>query len=151
TGPDEAATSAGMAKYTVPKTGPQASDAPSSSPATAWSTSVPPTPPSDSGTDNPSTPSSPPSRAHTFAANGGSASISARTVCSSKCSAQNLRTAARSWLCSSVNLNSAECSATGDLLPRHSCVGAQIAGQTQHPLAEDVAHHLGGAAFDGVG
>ena len=40
--------------------------APSSSTATAWSTRVPPTPPSASGTESPSTPSSAPSRAHTF-------------------------------------------------------------------------------------
>ena len=65
----------------MPKSGPQASDAPSSSTATAWSTSVPPTPPSASGTESPSTPSSPPSRAHTFGSNGGSDSISRRTVC----------------------------------------------------------------------
>ena len=104
----------------MPNTGPQASDAPSSSTATAWSTSVPPTPPSASGTDSPSTPSSEPSRVHTLGSNGGSDSIRRRTVCSSKFSEQNLRTAVRSWFCSSVNVNSA----TGNLLPRHAGVGA---------------------------
>ena len=41
------------------------------------------------------------------ASNGGSDSISVRTDCSSKFSAQNLRTAARNWPCSSVKMNSA--------------------------------------------
>src|SRR5690606_18379860 len=123
---------------------------------------VPPTPPSASGTDMPSTPSSAPSRAHTFGSKRGSDSISRRTVCSSKCSVQNLRTAARSCCCSSVNVNvgerpaalsgcSASSSATRDLLPRHAGVGAQITGQSEDPLAQDVAHHLGRAALDGVG
>ena len=56
--PGRAATSAGIARYTVPNSGPHASAAPSSSTATAWSTRVPPAPPSASGTDSPSTPSS---------------------------------------------------------------------------------------------
>src|SRR5919206_3551809 len=42
-------------------------------------------------------------------------------------------------------------SATGHLAPRLAGVGAQVAGQAQQPLAEDVAQHLGGAALDGVG
>src|SRR4051812_30311696 len=145
--PADAATRAGIDRNTVPNSGPHASDEPSSSTATAWSTRVPPTPPSASGTESPSTPSSPPSRAHTLASNGGSDSIRVRTVCSSKFSVQNLRTAARSWLCSSVNVNST----TGDLLPRHARVRAKITRQAEDPLAQDVAHDFRRAAFDGVG
>src|SRR5262245_40930657 len=115
--------------------------------ATAWSTRVPPTPPSASGTDRPSTPSSPPSRAQTFGSNGGSDSMSCRTFSSAKWSALNLRTASRNWFCSSVNLYSA----TGDLLPRHARIGAQVSRQSEDPFTEDVAHDLGCAAFDGVG
>src|SRR6478672_105759 len=106
--------------------------------ATAWSTRVPPTPPSASGTDRPRTPSSPPSRAQTFGSNGGSDSISCRTFSSAKWSALNLRTASRNWFCSSVNLYSA----TRNLLPRHARIGTHVAGQSENAFAKDVAHHL---------
>src|SRR6478609_2094080 len=112
--------------------------------ATAWSTRVPPT---AWGTDRPRTPSSPPSRAQTFGSNGGSDSISCRTFSSAKWSALNLRTASRNWFCSSVNLYSA----TRNLLPRHARIGTHVAGQSENAFAKDVAHHLGGAALDGVG
>ena len=39
----------------------------------------------------------------------------------------------------------------GDVHPRLVLVGAHVAGQAQHPLAEDVAHHFGRATLDGVG
>src|SRR5690606_23943985 len=103
-----------------------------------------------SGTASPSTPSSAPRRAHTAGSNRGSDSMSRRTVCSSKYSAPNLRTAARNWPCSSVKRNSVV-SATRDLLPRHTGIRPQIPGQPQDPFTENVAHHLGRASFDGVG
>ena len=37
------------------------------------------------------------------------------------------------------------------LRPGQVLVGAHVAGQAEHPLAEDVAHDLGGAALDRVG
>src|ERR1022692_2217206 len=41
--------------------------------------------------------------------------------------------------------------ATRNVLPGNVFVAARLARQSQHPLAEDVAHHLGSAAFDRVG
>src|SRR5687768_15910233 len=76
--------------------------------------------------------------------------MSARILSWAKWSTLNLRTASRSCACSSVNLYSPWISATGNLLPRHARIGTQIAGQSENALAEDVAHHLRRAAFDGV-
>src|SRR5207302_2312583 len=42
-------------------------------------------------------------------------------------------------------------SATRHLRPRRVLVDADVAGKAEHTLAEDVAHDLGRAAFDGVG
>ncbi len=48
------------------------------------------------------------------------------------------------------NISSAG-SVSRDLAPGHVAVDADIAGQAEHPLAEDVLHDLGGAALDRVG
>src|SRR5687767_9628536 len=42
-------------------------------------------------------------------------------------------------------------SAAGDLRPRQLLVDPHVAGQAEHPLAEDVAHDLRRAALDRVG
>ena len=44
-----------------------------------------------------------------------------------------------------------EPSAAGNLAPGELLVDADVAGQAEHPLAEDVLHDLGGAALDRVG
>src|SRR5258708_3872236 len=65
-------------------------------------------------------------------------------------SAAAVSAAARFSALWSVPVTAGSRSAARDVLPGQLLVGADVARQAEHPLAEDVAHHLGRASLDGV-
>src|SRR4051794_10913512 len=170
--PAATARSADVATTALDRNGTAAAAAPSSSSTTAASRAEAPAPSSASGTSRPASPRSPARAAQSGRSCGASPSSERICTAGSSRSRRTARSVARRSVSTSRSSRSASASASAatpgsrasarsawvvtggsssrQVLPGGGGVGAGLGGQPEHPLGDDVAQDLGGAALDGV-